>query len=495
LLIVVLCQQAVGLPLELVIGTILPGAAASILFGNGFYAWQARRLARREGRSDVTALPYGINTVSLFAFVLLIMKPIAQRTGDPLLAWRVGLSACFVSALLEISGAFVGTWLRRITPRAGLLSSLAGIAMTFIAMDFVLRTFQTPLVALVPLAIILAQYMSKVRLPLHVPAGLVAIVVGTVMARILPGYERVAAGSTAWGVALPQGAVKELLSVLTPEYLLVYLSVTVPVGLGNALGSLQNLESAEAAGDRYAVRSSLLVNGLGSLVACALGSCFPTTIYIGHPGWKALGARSGYSLLNGLVIVALCVTGTVGWIFHAIPLEAGMGILLWVGMIITAQAFQETPKAHALAVALGLFPAIAAWGLMLLEQGLNAVGSSLLRLSQQPQSGIVLHGLISLERGFLFTSMILAAMGVWLIERQFLRAAGWAWVGAAFSAGGLIHAYQLSPHGLTSPLAVHLGSPFAISYTLCGLFFLGMHLWHQHKPEIASSHPRNTEGV
>lgn len=481
LLITVLCQQAVGLPLELVMGRILPGAAISIVVGNLFYSWQARRLARREGRRDVTALPYGINTVSLFAFVLLIMKPIAERTHDPELAWRVGLVACFVSALLEISGAFVGNWLRRITPRAGLLASLAGIAMTFIAMDFVLRTFEKPLVAILPVAIIMAQYMSKVYLPLRLPAGLVAIGVGVVLARVLPGYERAVASGASWGVAWPHGALKELVSALRPEHLLAYLSITLPVGLGNALGSLQNIESAEAAGDRYAVRSSLLVNGLGSLVACVLGSCFPTTIYIGHPGWKALGARAGYSMLNGLVIVGLCLTGTVSWVFQAVPLEAGMGILLWVGIIITAQAFQETPKAHALAVALGLFPAIAAWGLMVLEQGLKAVGSSLLALSRQPHSGIALHGLISLERGFLFTSMILAAMGVWLIERQFLRAAGWAWVAAGLSGLGLIHAYALTPDGIISPIALHLRNPFVISYTLCGLFLLGLHWWHSWK--------------
>ena len=483
LLITVLCQQVVGLPRELVWSRILPGAAVSIVLGNLFYSWQARRLARREGRDDVTALPYGINTVSLFAFVLLIMKPIAQQTHDPLLAWRAGLVACFVSALIEISGAFVGGWLRRLTPRAGLLSSLAGIAMTFIAMDFVLRSFEQPLVAILPLGIILAQYMSRIRLPFRLPAGLVAIVAGTAMAHLFAQHAASMTAHSAWGFGLvwPQGAVKELLLALKPEYLLAYLSVTIPVGLGNALGSLQNIESAEAAGDRYAVRSSLLVNGLGSLVACGLGSCFPTTIYIGHPGWKALGARSGYSLLSGAAITVLCLTGTVGWVFRTIPLEAGMGILLWVGIAITAQAFQETPKPHALAVAVGLFPAIAAWGLMVLDQGLQGVGSSLFALAQQPHVGFALTGLISLERGFLFTSMILAAISVWLIERQFLRAAGWALVAAALSAVGLIHAYHLSPAGITSPFALNLGSPFAISYTLCGLCFLGLHGWHHRQ--------------
>src|SRR4051812_14118205 len=91
MLISALCPLVCGLPVELVHSRILPGAAVSILVGNLFYVWQARQLMRRTGRTDVTALPYGINTVSLLAFVFLVMGPIYQSTKDPDLAWRVGV--------------------------------------------------------------------------------------------------------------------------------------------------------------------------------------------------------------------------------------------------------------------------------------------------------------------------------------------------------------------------------------------------------------------
>src|SRR5262245_52813374 len=61
-----LCTHVLGFGPDLVYGRILPGAAVSVLVGNLFYSWQAMRLARATGRRDVTALPYGINTVSLF---------------------------------------------------------------------------------------------------------------------------------------------------------------------------------------------------------------------------------------------------------------------------------------------------------------------------------------------------------------------------------------------------------------------------------------------
>ncbi|HTC20703.1 MAG TPA: NCS2 family permease, partial [bacterium] len=129
-----LCKVLCGFPLDFITGQVLPGAALSILLGNLFYAWQARQLALKTGRNDVTALPFGINTPSLIAFIVLIMAPVFRDTGNFRLAWQAGLFACFLNGLMEIGGAFVGDWLRKHTPRAALLCALAGIAITFIAM-------------------------------------------------------------------------------------------------------------------------------------------------------------------------------------------------------------------------------------------------------------------------------------------------------------------------------------------------------------------------
>ncbi|HET6162906.1 MAG TPA: hypothetical protein VFG37_04520, partial [Planctomycetota bacterium] len=150
LLIDTLCTTVLGFPPALVHGRILPGAAVSILVGNLFYSWQARRLALRTGRRDVCALPYGINTVSLFAHVFLVMLPAkleAERLhmADPSsFAWKAGLAACMGSALIELVGAFVAGFVRRLTPRAALLSTLAGIALGFISLGFLFRTFAHP---------------------------------------------------------------------------------------------------------------------------------------------------------------------------------------------------------------------------------------------------------------------------------------------------------------------------------------------------------------
>src|SRR5437870_11224320 len=158
ILIVSLCRELIHLPDSFIFGRILPGAAISILVGNFFYAWQARRLARETGREDVTALPYGINTVSLFAFVFFIMLPIYQETKDPVWAWKVGLVACFLNGIIEIISAFIAESVRHITPKTALLSALACIAITFSSMDVTFNIFAQPLVDMVLMAIIFVAY-------------------------------------------------------------------------------------------------------------------------------------------------------------------------------------------------------------------------------------------------------------------------------------------------------------------------------------------------
>ena len=483
MLIAVLCTNVCGMPAELVYGRIMPGAALSILFGNAFYTWQARKLAIRTGRMDVTALPYGINTVSLIAYVFLIIAPIYFETKNPELAWQAGLFACLASAVLECVGAFVGDWLRRHTPRAALLSSLAGIAITFIAMGFVFQIFAMPALALIPALFVIIVYGGQIKLPFSLPGGFVAVAIGVALGWILRwcGYPffQPLAEPYHFALYLPQTSFSAMFAFLANGQGWKYFSVILPMALFNVIGSLQNLESAEAAGDRYDTRSSLLVNGVGSIVAACLGNPFPTTIYIGHPGWKAMGARWGYSLLNGVVITLLCLIGGVTLVLKVVPMEAMIGILLWIGLIITAQAFEAVPKKHLVAVALGLIPALAAWGLLLVETTLRKSGASLYEVGPKFGGDLYIDGVIALSQGFMLTCMILAAMLVFVIERRFLPAALWTATAALLAFFGLIHAYELTPLGIQNKIGVNAAGPYALAYLGTAGILLALHFYHR----------------
>ena len=497
LLIDALCRHVLGLDAALVRNHILPGTAIAVLIGNVFYARQAILLGRKEGRTDRCALPYGINTVSVFGFVFLVMLPAklaAQAAGaaDPgRVAFRAGIIACFGSGLIELFGASVAERLRKITPRAALLSTLAGIAVGFISAGFLFRTFARPVVGLATLAVVLLTYFGRVRFKGGLPGGLVAVALGTLLSWIT-GIAPGAAAPPPAALTLPVPLFGEMIAGLRSGDLLTYAAVIVPMGLFNVLGSLQNIESAEAAGDSYPTAPSLAVNGIGTIVGALFGSCFPTTIYIGHPGWKAMGARAGYSVLNGAFVTIVCLTGTLAHIAWAVPIDAGMAIVLWIGVVISAQAFQATPKEHAPAVVVGLLPGLAAWGALLAKNGLRAAGvgspggppfePSLVGKFLATDTWI--EGAFALEQGFIFSAMVLSAATVQVIERRFLQAAAWCAAGAALSAAGLMHAYAFTPGD--TRLVLRPAWAFVIGYGIMAAVFASAK-WLT-KPDDAGAH-------
>ncbi|MEW6252813.1 MAG: NCS2 family permease [Planctomycetota bacterium] len=484
LLIISLCTAVAHLPDSYIYRRILPGVAISLLIGNLFYGLQAHYSARKYGNPTCTALPYGINTPSVIAYVLFIMGPVYQQYAPQLgdgaaadLAWKAGLLACLVSGIIEMTGSLYAEKLRRVTPRAGLLGVLAGIGITFIAAEFAFRIYTSPLVGILPMAFLLLAYFAYYRFPWRLPGGFLSVVFGTAIAWVL---SLIAAGADAetaqslraWlgGVFMSSGDLKsatdgvgwiaptfwghELWAMLTDgeqrDLLLRFLTVSIPMGVMNVIGSLQNIESAEAGGDRFRTGPSLAVNGVGSFCAGLFGSCFPTTIYIGHPGWKALGARSSYSILNGLFFTILFLFGLGPFLRHLIPIEAGAAIVLYIGIIITAQAFQATPRAHAPAVAIALFPALAAFVIVTVGNYLGELGGGAKTLADfvlhpTPQT-LYLPGLVTLygaNSTWIVVTLILAAIGAELVDRRYGRAAVWAGAATVLTALGLLHAYRL----------------------------------------------------
>ena len=481
LVIVALCRSVLGFSDALVLGTILPGVAVSLVVGNVFYAWQAKQLSRRTGRTDICALPYGINTVSLFAFVFLVMLPAlsaakARGLGEEeaaLAAWRMGLVACFSAGLIEVLAAPFADRLRRATPRAALLSTLGGIALGFISFSFLFRTYANPIVGLATLGVILMVYFGKVRFRGGLPGGFVAVMLGIVLSFAMGLIPPEAPTRETLGLHLPVPVLGDILAALSWHDFLTYLSVIVPMGIFNVLGSLQNIESATAAGDSYPTAASLAVNGLGSIAAACFGSCFPTTIYIGHPGWKALGARAGYSILNAGLFTVLCLTGSLAFIAWLVPIEAGMAIVLWIGIIMAAQSFEATPRHHAPAVVIGLLPGLGAWGVMMAKDGLRAghAAFSPELVTKMTAAGNYIGGGFALEQGFIFTAMILSAATVHLIEKRFASAACWCLAAAALSSVGLMHSYAFTPADTIGSFGTPAWSYAAAYLVMAAVFF------------------------
>src|SRR5262247_2359854 len=124
-----LCLYVVQLPPDTVYGRVLPALGIALPLGNLFYAYLAWQLAKQEGRSDVTAMPYGPSVPHMFIVVFLVMLPVYLETKDAKLAWMAGLAWCFIIGVIVLLGAFIGPQLRALTPRAAMLGTLAGISI------------------------------------------------------------------------------------------------------------------------------------------------------------------------------------------------------------------------------------------------------------------------------------------------------------------------------------------------------------------------------
>src|SRR3989441_4682312 len=170
-----------GFPADLVLGRMVPGTALGVLVGDLAYTWLALRLMRRTGRADVTAMPFGIDTPTLFAMVFGVLGPVMLATGDPVRAWKVGMAATIGIGLVKLPLAFTGDWARRIVPRAALLGSIAGVSILLIAFLPMLKIMRDPLVGLVALILLLLALFGGIRMPLGLPAAFASVLAGTLI--------------------------------------------------------------------------------------------------------------------------------------------------------------------------------------------------------------------------------------------------------------------------------------------------------------------------
>jgi len=465
-----LCLYVVQLPADTVYGRVLPALGIALPLGNLFYAYLAWQLAKQEGRSDVTAMPYGPSVPHMFIVVLVIMLPTYLATKDPMLAYQAGLAWAFIIGVIVLLGAFVGPWIRKVTPRAAMLGTLAGISIAFISMRPAFQMWELPWIGLACFAIVLIAWTGNIRLPGGVPGGLAAVIVGAIIGWVasavgwsdyMKGAE-VGKSFASFGLHLPwfSGAVFAGLAGIGP-----LLATAIPLGIYNFTEAMNNVESASAAGDNYNLRKILLADGIGAIVGSMLGSPFPPAVYIGHPGWKSVGGRIGYSLATGIVIALVCFLGLTALLLNLIPLVAILPILLYIGLVIGAQAFQASPSNHAPAVVLAIIPNVAEWAKISMDSALQAAGTSADKVgfAALAQVGVVYQGMATLGSGSVLAGMVLGAMAAFIIDHKLRHAAVAAFAGAVFAYIGLIHGPQLG--WAVSPLV-------ALGYVMFGAICL-----------------------
>ncbi|MDH5721250.1 MAG: hypothetical protein OEZ13_11655 [Spirochaetia bacterium] len=453
-----------GFPLEIIMTKMIPGTAMGVFIGNIIYSHMAYKLYLKTGNENITAIPLGLDTPSTIGIAFAILGPsflTFQQHLAPheaaLKSWHVGMSVMILMGSLKIAASFIGPKIQKIVPEAGLLGSLAGIGLVFLAGNHMIQIMQAPFVGLASLIIIMITLIAKYKLPYRLPGAAVSVLAGTIIFYIMGAFGIM-------GTEIPQLKITEF-ALPVPnhegftallEHGSKYWLLALPFGLLTVVGGINVTESARVAGDNYNTRDILLTEAFATLIAGIFGGVSQTTPYIGHSAYKKMGARAGYTFFTGILIGLGGILGLLALMVKLIPEAAFYPILVFIGLEITSLAYQMSPVQHNMAVSFSFIPTIL-YFVYIKVKGLyeNILISQTKIISQLPQNTesvkVMIDSLIPLSvsyeypylqavsQGFIITSMIWGSILAFIIDRNIKNAAITCFIAAVFSFFGFIH--------------------------------------------------------
>lgn len=511
ILIVSLLSTIFQFPVEFALRHLVPGTAIGVFVGDFLYFLLAFQLAAKTGK-PVTAMPLGLDTPSIFGTAFFVLGPAFLHAKNNLglaeteaatYAWQIGICALLVSGVFKVFCAFGSNWIHRLFPRAGLLGSLAAIALVLISFLPLLEVMHYPVVGLASTAIILITLIGRVPLPFKIPGTVAALLVGGIIYYFMfaMGWlHREPMKFSAYSALMPQGwtAAWDFGWLQRMSDTIPYLPIVIPLALGTVVGGIDCAESAAAAGDKYNTSVVIGIEAIATIAAALCGGVVQTTPYIGHPAYKAMGGRAAYTFATALFIGAAGVLGFFGYVYEWTPIPAVYPILLFIGLEITGQSFIATPKRHYPAVAFACVPALALLSIHFVGQIWGDGATQAAGINPGTLQGVVLKTNLTtamlLSNGFLIISLLWSSCLALAIDRKLHKAAICLIVAAVLTLFGVIHSpfsdarlflpgfggkawFGSSDLWLTDPKMLEQSGSFALAYIVTAALLWGWHLY------------------
>ena len=453
-----------GFPKEIVLGRILPGIAVASIYGNLWYFFEAYILAHKEKRNDVTSQPFGISSTQVFSWLYLIIIPVFRDTGNAELAWQIGLAACFIGGIIEVSGAFLGKYIIKIIPSSALLGNMAASALIWLSFNGIISVFENPIIALVPLFLIIIIFNNNIKLPKNIPASVIIILSGTLVAWIV-GFRNINdLTNVVHDIDFypPHFYIRDTFKGL--KYINPYLQIIIPLEVANFIATLQGVESAALAGDRYPVRRSMLVDGISTIIGSFFGNPFPTSVYWGHPGLKKIGARAGYSIIVSIAYIT-CFLGLPKLFLVMIPYEVIVVLLIYIGITVTTEVVKKTEEQYSMIMFISLFPIICQFMDTFIDSILSVAGTTVETLGYEAfaAGNVLIKGIRTLSYGAFSTSLLFAIWIAYICDKDYKGAGITSFVLTFCSLIGLIHTPRVG-------LLLETGVQFGLLYGVIGIF-------------------------
>ncbi|MGA9408027.1 MAG: hypothetical protein WBW71_12920, partial [Bacteroidota bacterium] len=444
-------------------------------------------LAKKTGNTNVTAMPLGLDTPSTIGIALVVLGPafiglkaegLAERDAA-MMTWYIGMATMVVIGIIKILFSFIGQWVQRVVPQAGLLGSLAGIGLALIGVVPLVDIFSIPLVGMISLGLIFYSLVARIKLPKNFPGVFASIILGTCLYYAL--------GPTGWVGGTFSGAPAMDLHFGLPiptlgfmdglSHSWKYMPIAIPFGLLTVVGGINVTESARVAGDNFNTRSILLTEAIATLVAGLCGGVAQSTPYIGQPAYKRMGSRAGYTLLTGIFIGLGGVLGYVSFFVELIPRAVLAPILIFVAMDIMVQSFHACPVRHAPAVAFAFFPTVARLLSIKFTNPDIVPAENFQRLLETPGKALPeMLVTIALGNGFILTAMLWGGFLAELIDRHLKKSSLYLFILAVLTFFGVVH--SASPDGMMylpwnlGGMAQKIPYQFALAYLVFSIMLL-----------------------
>ena len=491
--IVIYALQHIGWPGELIFGRVIPGMSIGLMLGGFYYAWMGWKLYKKTGRADLTALPSGLSTPAMFVYLYGIIYPLHYSGLEPIQCWQIATAACFLGGIIEMSGGLIGPALRKILPRVAMLGTVAGVALVWMATSGLFEIYHDPILGLPILIICLVGLIGGYSFKGNLPMLLVAAIFGIVYALVLG---RTSVDTTTLAVTVPvfsPSAVFAGLKGVGP-----YLVIIIPIMIYSFIETMDNVESAIAAGDEYPLGEAQVADGLCTSISALFGGIMPNVVWLGHAGLKKSQAGIGYSWVGGLLFALCGLFGIFGLLNSLMPPVIASITFLWCAMLMIVQAYTDNPRRHGAALAIALVPHLADILYTSVKDALGAFnifiehtedGAFALMMNSADQAsqtlvnyGVMWKGVAALRHGSILVSIMWASVVVFIVDRRLDKAAVCLFVAAVLSFFGFIHAPQMG---------INAAQAYTIGYVEIGVICLVLH-WLRDKIMI---YPRRYDYV
>jgi AGZA family xanthine/uracil permease-like MFS transporter len=247
---------------------------------------------------------------------------------------------------------------------------------------------------------------------------------------------------------------------------------------------MDNVESANAAGDNYNVREAQFADGICTMISALFGGIVPNTVWLGHPGLKKTRAGAGYSWISGIILGLAGVFGIFSLLASVVPPAVCAITFLWCAVIMVAQGFKEVKVKHYAALAIAMIPSVADY---LYTQISGALGVVEIWAETQANglpgyadeinalliaNGAMWNGVPAVKSGAIIIGLIWGAATVFIIDKQLNKAGITFVVAAVLSLFGFIHRANLE-FAYNSPFMIG----YAIVAVMCFVLALGKDKW------------------